>query len=247
MSNSGISSEQKKGQFSCPRLNDFFNDLNLLVIVLRKMVNVASRIPFNLHNQIIPKEQSYSASASRSTSCSMDDYYDERYHPLNAYLDPSLARKAARRRQKTALSNSAHFRRAGEDNSRSPSPSNGGGDAGPSTRTARSSSCVTEQPRPTPILNVRLVGYKETRVRGRTLQRGPGPSGLPSSSYMVSKDEPGANEVNEHTTTSDEGDQPPPSTPRKVWFSSRMVFAIYVVLSHPFRLWPAHSSCQTFR
>lgn len=30
-----------------------------------------------------------------------------------------------------------------------------------------------EQPRPTPILNVRLVGYSETRTRGRARERGP--------------------------------------------------------------------------
>ncbi|KAF9552575.1 hypothetical protein CPC08DRAFT_714494 [Agrocybe pediades] len=169
-----------------------------------KMVNVASPIPFNLHNQVLPKEQSYST--SRSTSCSMDGYHDERYHPLNAAVDPRVARRLARRQKEAALATSAFYRKA-IYGSRSPSPS------GESTsRNGRSCSRFADQPRPTPLFNARLVGYKDTQTRGRTKQRGPVPSGLPSSSHTISKDEGGSQP---RGTTTDDASDNAPYAPRK--------------------------------
>lgn len=126
------------------------------------MVNVASRIPFNLHNQVIPKEESGSRSASRS----IDDQYDSRYYN-NTYSDYHYSNYDYRQRVNI-------FARGNGSRSASPSPR-----AGPSNGDQQEED-VTEQPKPTPILNIRLVGYDDTQFRGRTRARGPVPSGLPS-------------------------------------------------------------------
>jgi len=124
------------------------------------MVNVASRIPFNIHNRVIPQEKS--ESISRSPSRSFDDnhlqphpnFHDHHrnrpsYHANYLYNYPPTSR----------------------------SSSSAGPEAGPSSGTQ---SLTLEQPRPAPILNVRLVGYTDTNTRGRTKERGPHPTGLVS-------------------------------------------------------------------
>ena len=113
------------------------------------MVNVASQIPFNLHNTVLPPARSY-GSVSRSTSGSSDHPRDHNYqidyskhgHQQNFYASTF------------------------NDRSRNASPSSGP-IVGPSSHTKYLSRT------PTPILNVRLVGYADnmTKPRGRTLSR----------------------------------------------------------------------------
>jgi hypothetical protein len=113
------------------------------------MVNVASQIPFNLHNTILPPSRSY-GSVSRSPSGSSD------YHPRNRNYQTDYSKHGIGHRQNFYIS-------ALNDRSRSESPSSGP-IVGPSSRTT---------PTTTPILNVRLVGYSDdmTKPRGRTLSR----------------------------------------------------------------------------
>lgn len=138
------------------------------------MVNVASQIPFNLHNQVLPESQQ---SMSRSTSRSIDGQHDRRYYANAAYSEFSPYRDADRRQQRDDYGTLGNIY-GQRTTSRSLSPSN--------LRAAESSifpsrSDTAEQARPTPILNVRLVGYTDTRYRGRTRERGLVPTGLPSS------------------------------------------------------------------
>ncbi|KAF8967538.1 hypothetical protein BDZ97DRAFT_1803853 [Flammula alnicola] len=120
-----------------------------------KMVNVASQIPFNLHNQVIPVENS-KHSNSRSVSASEDKQYGQR-QPYPSYGNPYGHAPPSRSRSRSL-----------------------GPQVGPSHGT-RSQSPTSVQPKPTPILNLRLVGYMDTRARGRTRDRGSHPTGLPSS------------------------------------------------------------------
>ncbi|KAG6827432.1 hypothetical protein H0H92_011811 [Tricholoma furcatifolium] len=102
----------------------------------RKMVNVVSQIPFNLHNQVLPPEHH---SLPRDPSGEFDNYDDgEGYFPRRPH-----ARRGPYHRFTTSAS---------------PDPYNNG---------SRSSS--PERQPPTPILNVRLVGYVDRR--GRTMRR----------------------------------------------------------------------------
>ncbi|KAF9476785.1 hypothetical protein BDN70DRAFT_881975 [Pholiota conissans] len=123
-----------------------------------KMVNVASHIPFNLHNRVIPVEKSMSPSVSRSPSQSAD--YDEPYHPSHTYFDVYSNRNSARKRKRHPFIGHRDL-----------SPNGSWTVAGPSN-IARSRSPITIEPRPTPILNVRLVGYTDVTTRGRTTERG---------------------------------------------------------------------------
>ena len=122
------------------------------------MVNVASRIPFNIHNRVIPYEKSQSV--SRSASRSFDDNYPQ---PYSNFHDHQRNRPSY---HANYLNNYPHTSR---------SSSFLGPEAGPSSGTQ---SLTLEQPRPAPILNVRLVGYTDTNTRGRTRERGPHPTGL---------------------------------------------------------------------
>lgn len=120
------------------------------------MVNVASQIPFNLHNKVLPPERFY-GSVSHSTSGSLDLHRDTDYpnHDIarhgNFYISAYNDRQA--------------------DRSRSASVSSGP-IAGPSSYT-RCLSRTLDHPMPTPILNVRLVGYKDSmkKTRGRPRDR----------------------------------------------------------------------------
>lgn len=136
------------------------------------MVNVASQIPFNLHNRVIPMEKSMSPSHSRSASESGE--YDQPYHPSQTYFDVYSNQNSARRRKRHPYTENTHFY---ADLAPSDYTWN---EAGPSNM-ARSRSPTTIQPRPTPILNVRLVGYTDIKSRGRTTEKELHPSGLPSS------------------------------------------------------------------
>ena len=124
------------------------------------MVNVVSRIPFNIHNRVIPQEKSQSV--SRSASRSFDDSYRQPHPNFDHHQRNRPSYHA------NYLNNYPHT---------SCSPSSLGPEAGPSSGTQ---SLTLEQLRPAPVLNVRLVGYTGTNTRGRTKERGPHPTGLPS-------------------------------------------------------------------
>ena len=111
------------------------------------MVNVASQIPFNLHNTVLPPARSY-GSVSRSTSVSLDE------HPRDHNYRTDYSKHGTGRQQHFYVS-------AFDDRSRSASPSSGPSHTKYLSRTS------------TPILNVRLVGYTDnmTKSRGRTLSR----------------------------------------------------------------------------
>ena len=122
------------------------------------MVNVASRIPFNIHNRVIPHEKSQSV--SRSASPSFDDNYLQPYSDFDGH----------RRNRPSYHANYLNNYTSCSLSSLSP-------EAGPSSCTQ---SLMLKPPRPPPVLNVRLVGYTGTNARGRTRKRGPHPTDLPS-------------------------------------------------------------------
>lgn len=123
---------------------------------VRKMVNVGSQLPFNLHNQVIPEPEAHdSISRSPSRSDVSGYYYD--------------SNKTDYRYQ-----NHHNGRRHGRGftlRSRSASPS------------YTPSAVITDQPKPNPILNVRWVGFtpKEVKNRGRQRERKSSQSGTPKS------------------------------------------------------------------
>ncbi|KDR84495.1 hypothetical protein GALMADRAFT_237385 [Galerina marginata CBS 339.88] len=170
-----------------------------------KMVNVASHIPFNLHNQVIPQEHH---SISRSASGSVDAFDGQHRHPRALYPDFYSNQDTNRHQQHNPQAISS-YPFGDPPRSRSPSPSSGL-PAGPSTGT-RSWAQISEQPKATPILNVRLVGYTDTMSRGRTRARGLAPSGLSSPPHGESQAEddesattpvvtsPGESTPNQHT------------------------------------------------
>jgi len=116
------------------------------------MVNVASQIPFNLHNTVLPPSRSY-GSISRSTSGSLDQ------HPHHHNYQIDFSKHDTGRRH-------IFYDSAFNDRSRSSSPS-----SDLIVGTSSHTKCPTRTS--TPILNVRLVGYADnmTNPRGRTLSR----------------------------------------------------------------------------
>lgn len=104
------------------------------------MVNVASQIPFNLHNKVLPPERSY-GSVSPSASGSTDPHYS-RDHDNYGYSTHGIPRQ--RTFYASAYDDGRFDRRE-----------------------------TLDQPMPTPILNVRLVGYPDntSKTRGRTRER----------------------------------------------------------------------------
>ena len=116
------------------------------------MVNVASHIPFNLHNTVLPPSRSY-GSISRSTSGSLDQHP----HHHNYQIEFSKHDTGHRR---------TFYDSAFNDRSRSSSPS-----SDLVIGTSSNTKCPSRTS--TPILNVRLVGYADnvTNPRGRTLSR----------------------------------------------------------------------------
>lgn len=122
-----------------------------------KMVNVASQIPFNLHNQVLSPERSY-GSVSRSASGSIDQHSrDHDYRTDYGYSIHGIARQ-----RNFYVSTYDNIQ---ADRSRSASPS-AGPTVGPSSQTL-------DHAKPTPILNVRLVGYTDNmcQTRGRARER----------------------------------------------------------------------------
>lgn len=117
--------------------------------VTRKMVNVGSKIPFNLHNQTLPPEVNHTI--SRSASGSLDPYnyptedYDQPTHHQHTYPTNSYPRFSI---------------------SRSPGP------YGDVLRSSRSGSRERETK---PILNIRLVGFVDRRGRARDRKPGQSP------------------------------------------------------------------------
>ena len=150
---SGSLSAQRKGKLV---VFEIYTCCENHTCIIRKMVNVGSQLPFNLHNQVIPEPEAHD-SVSRSPSRSdVSGYY------YNSYNTDS-------RRQ-----NHHNGRRHGRGfslRSRSASPSH------------TPSAVITDQPKPNPILNVRWVGFipKEVKNRGRQKERKSSQSGTSKS------------------------------------------------------------------
>jgi hypothetical protein len=136
------------------------------------MVNVASQLPFNLHNQVIRKAEYHSR--SRSVSESRDRYSDHR--------DRSYAALYSNHDMEHFRSQSKYTHGLGR--LRPVSPHLGFLEGGLSTRT-RSPSPIAEQPTPARLLNIRLIGYTDANVRGRARERGSYPSETRNSSDGV--------------------------------------------------------------
>jgi hypothetical protein len=122
----------------------------------RKMVNVGSQLPFNLHNQVIPEPEAHD-SISRSPSRSdVSGYYYDSYNTDYRHQNHHNGRRRGR---------------GFTLRSRSASPSH------------TPSAVITDQPKPNPILNVRWVGFtpKEVKNRGRQSERKYSQSGTPKS------------------------------------------------------------------
>ncbi|KAF8627947.1 hypothetical protein AX17_006100 [Amanita inopinata Kibby_2008] len=115
-----------------------------------KMVNIASQIPFNLHNRVLLEE---SFTNSRSGSRSVDIYN------THGYEDGSDSRRRRRRR-------SSHFSPLTPLGSR---PASVYGEV-VYTRASSPDSAYRQAMHREPILNVRLVGYSPPS-RGRSIQR----------------------------------------------------------------------------
>jgi len=137
------------------------------------MVNVASAIPFNLHNQVLPKPQSQSVSRSASGSREPQDY-GQGYLPYSDFYNTHELPHHRRKKPYNVSRSTQVYSHA------QPQSQSSVDDAG-SSLSIRTASPTREQPKPTPILNVRLVGYTDTRTRGRARERGPQPSGLSGS------------------------------------------------------------------
>ena len=108
------------------------------------MVNVASQIPFNLHNRVLTPQRSYE-SLSRSSSASESVDQHSRDHDNYGYSNYGIVIP----RQRNIYPSAYSYRPA--DRTRSP----------------------LDPPLSTPILNVRLVGCSDnmTKTRGRTRER----------------------------------------------------------------------------
>jgi hypothetical protein len=131
----------------------------------RKMVNVASQLPFNIHNRV---------------------------HPTGSPIHPLVQQWILSIR--TMITHSTRIRYSNGDIARlrkerskyyhglgrlrSISPSFHGSQVGPWSRT-RSPSPNAEPPSAARLLNIRLVGYTDPRTRGRARERTQHPTGLP--------------------------------------------------------------------
>lgn len=143
------------------------------------MVNLGARLPFNLHNQILPasgsrsySQTSHSATRSVSPSNDNDDSLDQPYHPSQNYYDVYTNEGSAAKWPRHL--NSYHP----DQRSRSRS-SNVDADA---EANAEADMSPKIQVMATRLLGVRLVPHEEARTRGRTAERSAQPSGLPLSS-----------------------------------------------------------------
>jgi len=140
-----------------------------------KMVNVASQVPFNLHNKVLPPERFY-GSVSHSS-------LDQRARDHDYQTDYSNHGNARPRNFYISSCNDGQT-----DKSRSASPSSDlMAEPSPYTR------CLPrtlDHPTPTPILNVRLVGYTDnmTKSRGRTRDRPSLSTDLPNASQEITRE-----------------------------------------------------------
>jgi hypothetical protein len=142
------------------------------------MVNVASHIPFNLHNTALPPSRSY-GSISRSTSWSLDQHSQIDYSK-HMGID-----------HKQNFSTSAF-----NDRSRSSSPP-----SRPIVERSAHTKCLSRTS--TPILNVRLVGYKDnnmTKPRGRTLSRSTDIRNLTNGTTRIESEEVATATTNAETS-----------------------------------------------
>jgi len=140
--------------------------LNMIVRATEgKMVNIGSKVPFNLHNRVLPPERSETLSRSASGSLDLTEYSD-----LVEYTAATYKRHhRERRRAEMAKHASPHLPSYDHD--------------GYHSRPRSVSPVVGIQPRYPPILNTRLVGFKGETNRGRPRGR----AGYPGDNDETSK------------------------------------------------------------
>ena len=122
----------------------------------RKMVNLASHIPFNLHQRTFHQDLSRGGS-SRSRSLSVDRGYNPAYHRSSTHDFDGAGPSRLNQRQDVQYYGNDDYA--------------GDGYGLRSSSSSRSRSPAVEQPQPQPILNLRLVGYVDRRMRGRKSER----------------------------------------------------------------------------
>ena len=174
-------------------LKEFSNGFQLTFLEYRKMVNVASRTPFNLHNKVLPPEWSY-GSVSQSTSRSFDQ------HPRDHNYQTDYSNHVIARQRNFYAS---AFNDELADGSRSTSPSSG--PTGPLY--TRCLPQTLDHSMPNPILNVRLVGYTDnmTKSRGRPRDRFSLSTVVPRTHGTTRAEDGGVVATTENTETSCEG------------------------------------------
>jgi hypothetical protein len=106
--------------------------------IARKMVNIGSQIPFNLHNQVLPRERNHTISRSNSGSF---DYYNQ--------SGGDYGRPTQHQQPYPRFSTSHSPGRYGD------------------VATQSRSGSREREAKPKPILNIRLVGFVDRRGRSR--------------------------------------------------------------------------------
>ena len=147
------------------------------------MVNVASQIPFNLHNTVLPPSRPY-GSVSRSTSWSLDQHSHDQHYQIDYSNHMGIGHQQN------------FYASAFNDRSRSSSPSSGPivVERSPHTKRLLQTS--------TPIFNVRLVGYTDnmTKPRGRTLSRSTDIRNLTNGTTRIGGEEVATTTTNAETS-----------------------------------------------
>jgi hypothetical protein len=146
------------------------------------MVNVASQIPFNLHNTVLPPSRSY-GSVSRSTSWSLDQHSRDQHYQIDYSKHMGVGHQQN------------FYASAFNDRSRSSSPS-----SGPIVEQSPHTKCLSRTS--TPIFNVRLVGYTDnmTKPRGRTLSRSTDIRNLTNGTTRIEGEEVATTTTNAETS-----------------------------------------------
>ena len=128
------------------------------------MVNVNSRIPFNLHNQNLPPDSWFSASPklNYNPSLSRSTSHSDLIHNLTYYHPHDFDRGTTRYR---------HPLHPGNPYSRVSSFPHSPRGSPPDSPDSPEQEASTAYTRPNPILNVRLVGFEDQRGRSRERER----------------------------------------------------------------------------
>ena len=126
------------------------------------MVNVSSRIPFNLHNQNLPSESWFSANPKLNYNSSRSTSRSDLVQTLTYYHHHDFNR------------NSIHYRHPlypGNPHPRLFSSSQSPDVSPPDSPDSPELETSATYPRPNPILNVRLVGFEDQSSQTREYER----------------------------------------------------------------------------